>query len=109
MAWENANGRHVEPGEVVRHSCNNPPCVEPTHLLIGTHKDNHNDSVKAGTAKLPPRYQGESHPGAKLTDAQVADLRGAYTGKRGERAALARKFGITKTRVGQLLDKEVRQ
>lgn len=57
----------------------------------------------------PPRHVGERHPQAKLTDQQVAELRAKYTGQRGQRAALAREYGITKTRVGQLLDRGCRQ
>src|SRR5699024_2581596 len=33
----------IPDGEIVRHSCDNPPCMEPSHLLSGTHADNGND------------------------------------------------------------------
>lgn len=50
VAWAIAHGR--EPGKrVVRHSCDNPPCCNPAHLLLGTHKDNHADAVER--ARLP--------------------------------------------------------
>lgn len=42
-SWSMANNSPIAPGEVVMHSCDNPPCVEPTHLNIGTQSDNMRD------------------------------------------------------------------
>ena len=108
MAWEEANGETVPEGKLIRHRCNNPPCVEPTHLALGDHKDNHADSVLAGTAVTPPVRFGEQHGRHKLTDAQVADLRESYTGARGEKAALAGRFGISATQVSNILGRRQR-
>ncbi len=48
VAWSFANGRWPIPGEVVRHTCDNPPCCNPEHLLIGTKRDNEQDKVRRG-------------------------------------------------------------
>ena len=48
FAWFFANGRWPEQGEVVRHDCDNPPCVNPAHLQIGTKADNERDKVARG-------------------------------------------------------------
>jgi hypothetical protein len=63
----------LEKGKVVRHSCDNPKCVNPFHLLIGSHQDNMRDMVergrsakgnKNGTRLYPERLKrGEDHPG----------------------------------------------
>lgn len=43
VSWALFNGP-VPAGLIVRHLCDNPPCVNPMHLAIGTHKDNAQDA-----------------------------------------------------------------
>jgi hypothetical protein len=42
----------IPKGLVVMHICDNPPCVNPDHLQIGTNADNLNDSYKKGRHKM---------------------------------------------------------
>lgn len=49
VAWELENGP-VAAGLVVRHKCDNPPCVKLDHLELGTHQDNVNDMIARGRA-----------------------------------------------------------
>lgn len=49
VAWEQVNGP-VPAGKIVRHSCDNPPCVNPDHLLVGTQRDNIHDMIQRGRA-----------------------------------------------------------
>lgn len=44
LAYEIAIGP-IPPGMEVRHTCDNPPCIRPDHLLVGTHADNMADKV----------------------------------------------------------------
>lgn len=62
----------ILPGQVIRHRCDNPPCVRPEHLLIGSQRDNALDSVERGRAR---RSRGEDHPVAQLTEEAVRKLR----------------------------------
>lgn len=56
----------IPPGMVVRHTCDNPGCVNPEHLILGTHADNVADKVAKGR-----QAAGETHGRAKLTTEQV--------------------------------------
>lgn len=57
---------------LVCHHCDNPPCVRPSHLFLGTTKDNAIDAKNKGRLDI---RQGERNPTAKLTEAKVLELR----------------------------------
>lgn len=59
----------VPKNKFVLHNCDNPSCVNPKHLRIGTHQDNMDDRRKRG------RTKGEKNYNAKLTDAEVRAIR----------------------------------
>jgi len=52
VAWELANGPIPE-GMHVLHRCDNPPCVNPAHLFLGSNHDNMQDKVRKGRARGP--------------------------------------------------------
>lgn len=100
VAWEIANGRPVPAGLVVMHACDNPRCVRPDHLSIGTSGENLQDAIDKGRHRAP-RLEGDDHPHAKLTDADCAAIRSAIA--RGERhREIADRFGVTRGRVSQI-------
>jgi hypothetical protein len=59
VVWEMVNGRALLPGEEVRHSCDNPPCYNPRHLLVGSRKDNMQDAVERQRLRFPKTFPPE--------------------------------------------------
>lgn len=73
IAWEIANGTRL--GDLVaRHTCDNPGCCNPNHLVPGTPGDNVSDAVKRGRARAGS-MPGEMNPRAKITAKDVAAIR----------------------------------
>lgn len=71
-------------GAIILHTCDNRRCVNPAHLVAGSHYDNNHDCIAKGRArKNSPKGERQYH--AKLTDREVIDIRRAYIG--GERLA----------------------
>lgn len=94
--WFNANGP-IPDGMVVRHSCHNRLCYNLDHLSLGTQSDNLRDSIVDGRLVR------------KLTDSDVGEILSAYTGKWGEQAELARKYGVATNMINKIVNGKRRQ
>lgn len=93
VAWLLTHGSLPE-GLEVCHSCDNPPCVRPDHLFLGTRKQNAQDAVAKGRST-----RGERNGHARLTVEAVATIRGAP--ERVICRELAVRFGVTESAVWQ--------
>lgn len=91
---------HGDPGALcVLHRCDNPPCVNPEHLWLGTRADNTADMCAKQRDRHPA---GEAHGRAQLTRATVDQIRAAFrSGKR--QVDIATELGIPKGRVYQIV------
>ena len=69
ISWELHRGP-IPPGLHVLHRCDNPSCVRPDHLFLGTNLDNVHDRDRKGRVAV-----GEHHGNAKLTESQVREIR----------------------------------
>ncbi|MDO9580401.1 MAG: HNH endonuclease signature motif containing protein [Bacteroidales bacterium] len=121
---------HIPTGLSVLHSCDNPSCVRPDHLFLGTQLDNVNDMAKKGrdhkamgdrnASRLYPekRLRGERHPfrlhpdlhargeraaNAKLKEGQVIEIRRSWEARELSQHALARKYGVTLATVNSIV------
>jgi HNH endonuclease len=89
----------IPDGLQVRHACNNPACVNPKHLLLGTHDDNMRDKAAAGTVK------GEKNPACKITAADVRAIRKMHAKGSGIKA-LERRFNVKKSQIHNIVTRK---
>lgn len=100
-AYELSHGP-IPAGLEVLHTCDNPPCIEPAHLRVGTHADNMRDAAAKGRTS---KAIGQSRPQAKITPDDVRAIRSApYS--RGDSLALATQYGIRPEQVRAILRRE---
>lgn len=88
----------IPSGHVVRHTCDNRQCINPSHLLTGTPADNTQDAVdRQRTAN------GERHGMHKLTDVEVNAMRAEYARGGVTQRTLARQYGCSQAQINNVL------
>ncbi|EON4309904.1 HNH endonuclease, partial [Escherichia coli] len=90
---------------VVRHKCDNPSCVNPDHLIIGTVADNNRDRSRRGRNSYPDR-SGEKNGMAKLKECDVICIRREYVrGSVGNGLrSLAKRYGVSTTMIADIVN-----
>jgi len=76
---------HITSDDIIRHICDNPMCINPDHLVKGTHNDNVQDRVSRNRSAI-----GVRHGRTKLTETQVVEIYNSNDTKKG----LARKYKV---------------
>lgn len=107
----------IPDGLWVLHRCDNPLCVRPDHLYLGTHQDNVRDRQERGRAACGDNNGSRMHPErilsgeqcswAKLTAAEVAAIRQEYALGNTTYHKLAAKYGVGKSQIGNILQGKV--
>lgn len=90
----------IPDGLMVMHSCDNPPCVNPAHLTIGTAQDNLSDMAAKGRGvTAATRARGERHASAKLTETDVLAIRSDPRSQ----DAIASEYGVGQSAISRIL------
>lgn len=96
IAWILARGE-IPDGLCVLHRCDNPPCVNPAHLFLGTKADNNADKAQKDRSTF-----GSLCPTAKLTEDRVTEVLRRYEAGESQ-TQVARAVGVSRSAVRSLL------
>lgn len=94
----------LRPELSVLHTCDNPHCVNPIHLKMGTNQDNVDDREQKGRNN-PPR--GEANGFHKLTRMQVDEIRIRYITENIPQHKLAREYGVSQAAISKIVRNEL--
>lgn len=99
VAYALFNRTHPD-GLHVCHKCDNPRCVNPRHLFLGTRSDNMQDKVRKGRARSG-NQKGENNPRSKLTADQAEQVKQLITSGR-TNTEIAKQFGVSHTLISAI-------
>jgi hypothetical protein len=109
VSWTFENGE-IPDGMDVCHKCDNPSCVRPDHLFLGTHTDNMHDMIAKGRENMygrksavPKSTRGENSHTAKLTLLQVTEIRRLYAEEHVRVGQLAKLFGVCHSNISLIV------
>jgi hypothetical protein len=99
IAWELVYGP-IPSGLKCLHRCDNPSCVRPDHLFLGTVTDNAEDMIVKGRARYIP-HLGAENGNARLTQSIADDIRQRFAAER--QTALAKECGVNQTQISRIV------
>lgn len=120
LVWERLCGA-LGPEQLALHRCDNPPCVNPAHLFLGTNADNARDRdakgrgriwtaeerarVSAQVREVASRgaFRGEGNGHARLTPDTVRAIRSEYAAREGTQAEIGSKYGVSHATVSDIV------
>ena len=88
----------IPEGMFVCHHCDNPICVNPNHLFLGSAFDNIQDAINKGRMKRGSEVCGSNHGCSKLTEQKVKDIRKDTRLHR----VIAKEYGVVRRTISEI-------
>ena len=89
---------------IVCHTCDNPSCCNPNHLMLGTIKSNASDMLMKGRQKKKIHAaRGEKSASSKLCNSEVMEIRSAYESKQLNQYELAEKYNVSQFAISSIV------
>lgn len=101
ISYELAYGEFT-PELCVCHHCDNPSCVNPRHLFLGTRKVNNQDMIRKKR-----QAKGEALPQHKLTKHEVVEIRQRYAVGTVSYKELAAEYGVSLSNIAQIITRKI--
>lgn len=97
----------IPDGMMVLHCCDNPACVNPAHLRVGTQFENMQDAAAKGRLRTPRIAMfGSTNPSAKLTERKVRKIRKRLSQGEDQHVVAAR-YGVSRSLIGQIERRQI--
>lgn len=98
LSWEQINGP-IPTGRMILHTCDNPPCIDPSHLVLGDARGNASDRVDRSRFN----YSSGRYNRVKLTPAMAREVR--VMSRRGDsRRSISEKFGVGVYQISRIVN-----
>jgi len=102
LSWQLHNGP-IPKGLLVCHTCDNRLCVNPSHLFLGTQRDNYDDMIRKG--RWSP-VVGDERSDTKLSEHAVREIRLRYAQGGISHHTLGKEYGVCRATIGDVVNRK---
>ncbi len=100
-SWMITHNKIIPCNMCICHTCDNPGCVNPQHLWLGTRAENNQDKANKGRAPSG-KMKGENHGRSKITAQQIHRIRRS----KAKQCCLAEEFGISPSAISMIINRK---
>jgi hypothetical protein len=90
----------IPEGGCILHKCDNPSCVKPDHLFLGTQSENVADMIAKGRKRVA---RGKDHPSYKLSSQKKREICQRYSAGNVTQQKLAEEYGVNQATISKIV------